>query len=92
MKAKNEKDNWMYAGKPGSTVADAVLRIFGKDLATHCEFREWGFLEEKNALGSKISPWTARASNYVISALLPKPDCGRWLISSVFPFQETQVS
>ena len=39
LKAKNEKDNWMYAPKTGAEPSDAAFKVVGKDCAIQCELK-----------------------------------------------------
>ncbi|KAI7217344.1 hypothetical protein KC343_g5870 [Hortaea werneckii] len=43
LKAKNEKDNWVYAPKPNGSLADAALKIVGSACVSQCA---WSVVEE----------------------------------------------
>lgn len=54
LKAKNDKYNWIYGPKPGSTsLLDATAKIVGQEVAAQCEARSWtsnGVEEARTAL------------------------------------------
>ena len=41
LKAKSDKDNWMYAPRIGSTVVDAAIKVFGKEATHQCHWTTW---------------------------------------------------
>ena len=82
LKAKTEKDNWVYAPKVGACVPDAAIKVVGKAVAGQSQ---WITRSQNDSPGLECSPTpggsaTARSSkhndNYTIEAFLPKPQCG----------------
>ncbi len=81
LKAKNEKGNWTYAPNVAAGMADAALKVLGKDTAGECiyvvhtsdecdsrdtvEHNEEGANEEQRQKGG-----------FRIEAFLPKVDAG----------------
>jgi DNA mismatch repair ATPase MutL len=63
LKAKPNKDNFMYAPNKDGNVEDAVLKVIGKECALQCDwtamesdgFEIYAFLPKPDALGSKIA-------------------------------------
>lgn len=82
LKAKNEKDNWVYAPRAGACVSDAAIKVVGKEVAGQCEW----MVSSQNDLqdlacspapdGSLTGRSPKRKDNYTIRAFLPKPRCG----------------
>lgn len=68
LKAKTDKDNWMYAPKAEASTADAATKVVGKKVTDQCEWKSWSTLDAK-VQGSK-------QDIYRIQCLLPRPDCG----------------
>jgi DNA mismatch repair ATPase MutL len=67
LKAKNEKYNWTYGPKPGSTtLLNATAGIVGQEVATNCEARLWTSGDEEDAIKA-----------YRIDAVIAKEDGGR---------------
>ena len=66
IKAKNESNNWMYAGGQNANLMNAALKIAGTEVASHCIIKEWP--SEDND-GCKLV------------ALLPKEDAGKEYLS-----------
>lgn len=63
IKAKNESNNWMYAGGQNANLMDAALKIAGTEIASHCIIKEWPSEEDNDG--------------YKLVALLPKEDAGK---------------
>ena len=63
IKAKNESNNWMYAGGQNASLMDAALKIVGTEIASHCMIKEWPSEEDING--------------YKLVALLPKEGTGK---------------
>jgi DNA mismatch repair protein MutL len=63
IKAKNDKDNWIYAPKIGSGIQDTALKVVGKPCASQCAWAELvyegfvlqAFLPRPDAHASKIN-------------------------------------
>lgn len=74
LKAKNEKDNWMYAPVRDASLLDAALKIAGPDIATCYVIRTW-----PPELSDKARPDKGHLgdSEYELVALLPRKDAGR---------------
>ena len=73
LKAKNEKDNWMYAPVRDASLFDVALKIAGPDIAACCVIRTW-----TQELSDKTQPDRGHLgdSEYELVALLPKKDAG----------------
>ena len=77
LKARDEKGNWTYAPKAGSTVADAALKILNTQAVGQCQWQIWTkpkTVNLENAEGDDLE-----AASYRIEALLPKPKCGSFM-------------
>ena len=68
LKAKTEKDNWMYAPKAEATTFDAVTKVFGKKVTDQCEWKSWSTIDAK-AQGLK-------QDIYKFECVLPGLKCG----------------
>ena len=89
LKAKSDKDNWMYAPKAGACVSDAAIKVVGKEVAGQCQWIVWTNNEPRN-LSSSSTPdgaVTGHSSTgndgYSIEAFLPRPQCGTHIIASI---------
>lgn len=74
LKPKNESNNWMYAPSTESTLADASLKIAGRDVATCCILKECSSDCPQDADGGK-------QNKYELVALLPNE------VPGIFPLQ-----
>ncbi|KAJ6134621.1 DNA mismatch repair protein C-terminal [Penicillium sp. IBT 18751x] len=63
LKAKNENNNWMYAPSADAGIADAAIKIVGRDVSSCCVV--------KNIASESLNP-----SGYELLAFLPKADAG----------------
>lgn len=79
LKAKNDKMNWVYGPKVGATVLDAALKIVGKPAVDQCEWAEWP-RPNANPECSSEDLGVDDLKRYRIEALVPKRDCGKFLI------------
>ena len=68
LKAKTEKDNWIYAPKAEATTADAATKVVGKKVTDQCEWMSWSTLDAKVQ--------GAKQDIYRFECLLPRPNCG----------------
>ncbi|MCJ1242852.1 hypothetical protein MMC30_000047 [Trapelia coarctata] len=87
LKAKNEKENWMYAPKAGATVTDAAIKVINQRAVAECAWHVWSF-----DLGSKLKMTAPSPSvdiaevtkfEYTIESLLPQKQCDIAAISNV---------
>ena len=69
LKAKTEKDNWMYAPKTDATILDAATKVAGKKVTDHCEWKSWSTVDAKGQQGLK-------RDIYTFECLLPGLKCG----------------
>lgn len=82
LKAKNDKDNWVYAPKAGACVSDAATKVVGKEVVGQCEWMIWSPNDPQASACSQTPDGSlgvdspARNSNYIIQALIPRPQCG----------------
>ena len=77
LKAKDEKGNWTYAPKAGSTVEDAALKVLNTQAVGQCRWQVWTKQTTENCENAEgDDPETA---SYRIEALLPKPQCGAFI-------------
>lgn len=82
LKAKNDKDTWVYAPKAGACVSDAAIKVVGKEVAGQCEW----IIRSPNDPQDFACPPTPdgflaidsseRNCNHTIQAFLPRPQCG----------------
>ena len=78
LKAKNGKENWMYAAKAGATVMDAALNILGPEVVSQCQWHSWS---SRTGTGPSSIQDTATDEavsstiDYHIESLLPRKDC-----------------
>ncbi|KAA6415918.1 MAG: hypothetical protein FRX48_00637 [Lasallia pustulata] len=88
LKARTEKDNWVYAPKVGACVSDAAIKVVGKKVAGQSH---WITRSQNDSQGLECSPTpggsaTARSSkrndNYTIETFLPKPQCDLSVINN----------
>lgn len=63
LKAKNENNNWMYVPSADGEIADAAMRIVGKDVSSCCVVQ-------------KLPSGSSDQGSYDILAFLPKPGAG----------------
>lgn len=69
LKAKSEKGNWTYGPKIGSSsLQDAVSKIVGQEVATHCELKSTSSQQNLSEEGNE--------NGYSIEAILAKTDAG----------------
>ena len=68
LKAKTEKDNWMYAPKAEGTTSDAATKVAGKKVTDQCEWKSWSTVDA-NFQGLK-------QDIYKLECLLPALKCG----------------
>jgi len=61
--AKNENNNWMYVPSLDAQIADAAMKIVGRDVSSCCVVKK--FVSE-----------SLEGSGYELSAFLPKADAG----------------
>lgn len=84
LKAKNDKDNWMYASKAGATVTDAAMKVFNQRAVAECAWNVWSTdsrLEHKTTATSPSADVVKAADfEYTIEALLPRKHCGMTLV------------
>ncbi|KAK1142010.1 hypothetical protein N8T08_008216 [Aspergillus melleus] len=69
LKARSENNNWVYAPQHG-TIMDAVLKIAGYDVASHCVERRWPCQEPAQEIDAD-----AHDSGFRLVSLLPDTDC-----------------
>jgi DNA mismatch repair ATPase MutL len=78
LKAKNDKDNFIYAAKTGATVTDAAMMIFGQQILAECEWHVWSSTvaegEEDVRPSSSISTTTPFV--YTFEAFMPRKQSG----------------
>ncbi|KAL9118666.1 MAG: hypothetical protein Q9187_004785 [Circinaria calcarea] len=73
LKARDDKGNWTYAPKAGSTVTDAALKVLNLQAVGQCQWQVWTgpkTVTSEDAEGNDFEP-----ASYKIEALLPKPQC-----------------
>ena len=83
LKAKNDKENWMYAAKSGATVVDAALKIIGPQVVSQCQWQSWTShigIEHSSFQDVATDGAVTSTSNYIIESLLPRKDCGEVLV------------
>ena len=71
LKAKNENNNWMYAPSTDAEIADAAIKIVGRDVSS-CSV-------VKNFPSDSLEP-----SGYELLAFLPKADAGMEALDRVY--------
>lgn len=82
LKAKNDKDNWVYAPKAGACASDAAIKVVGKEVVGQCEWMVWPPNDPQASAcsqtpdGSLSDDSLERNSRYIIQALIPRPQCG----------------
>lgn len=69
LRAKNENNNWTYAPAPVPSLADVVMKTFGRELSSSCILKEIssGSLGEQEIISEQALH---------IFAFLPRPDSG----------------
>ena len=81
LKAKSDKENWMYAPKAGATVADAAMKIINQRAVAECAWHVWSTdLELKpniTAPASSVDGEEVTECDYIIESLLPRKQCGK---------------
>lgn len=76
LKAKNESNNWMYAPSAEGNLADAALKIAGREVATSCVLKEC-------SSDLPQDPNSGIQSRYELVALLPKEALGMFHAASI---------
>jgi len=84
LKAKNDKENWVYAPKTGATVTDAAIKVTNQRAVTECAWHVWSTDLE---LEPKITATTPSADvlkvtefEYTIECLSPRKQCGKGVV------------
>lgn len=70
LKAKNENNNWSFVPGSDSTIADAAVKVVGRDAASSCSTKE--FTSTANSTDDDDS----NEKSYQLMALLTRPDAG----------------
>ena len=86
LKAKNDKENWMYAAKPEASVADAALKLVGPQVVSQCQWQSWSSLtgtEPSSFQATTTDGTTTSTLTYTIESLLPRKDCGGVLVQMI---------
>ena len=83
LKARNDKGNWVYAPKRDASMADAALKIVGKEAAGECSSHSYVWLKHPASSPQDADPplmgaAAATGSSIRIDALLPNLDAGKW--------------
>jgi hypothetical protein len=86
LKARNNKGDWVYAPKRDASMADAALKIVGKETAGQCSSQSYDWLKHPGSstqdADQHVSPLmgaaAATGSSIRIDALLPNLDAGKW--------------
>ena len=68
LKAKTEKDNWMYAPKAEATILDAATKVAGKKVTDQCEWKSWSTVD--------ATVQGLKQDIYTFECLLPGLTCG----------------
>lgn len=84
LKAKNEKDNWMYAPKAGATVTDAATKVINQRAVAECAWNVWstGSGPEHTITVPLPSADAVEVAEfeYTIEVLLPRKHCGKTFV------------
>jgi hypothetical protein len=67
IKAKNENDNWSFAPCSDSAIADAAVKVVGRDVASCCTTKQ---------STPRINDGSLDQTNYQVTAFLPRVDAG----------------
>lgn len=71
LKAKNENNNWMYAPSADTEIADAAIKIVGRDVSSCCIV--------KNFPSDSLEP-----NGYELLAFLPKANAGMQALDHIY--------
>ena len=81
LKAKREKDNWVYAPKAGATVTDAAIKVISQRVVAECAWYVWASNLESGPSSALPSAFAGvagvRELEYTIESLLPQKQCGK---------------